>query len=63
MELLTKTFIRVHESMVRTTRGQTMTEYALILTAVAVVAYGTCGAVGNGMTSVASGVDSFMTNS
>ena len=63
MELLTKTFIRARESMVCTTRGQTMTEYALMLTAIAVVAYGTYRALGNGMTSVASGVDSFMTNS
>jgi Flp pilus assembly pilin Flp len=63
MELLTKTFIRVRESMIHTTRGQTITEYALILTAAAIVAYGTYRAVGNGTTWVASGVDSFTTSS
>ena len=31
MELVTKMFIRARESVVRSTRGQTMTEYALIL--------------------------------
>ena len=41
MELVTKMFIRARESVVRNTRGQTMTEYALILAAIAVVVYGT----------------------
>jgi Flp pilus assembly pilin Flp len=34
-------FIRARESVVRNMRGQTMTEYALILAAIAVVVYGT----------------------
>ena len=37
MELVTKMFIRARESVVRNSRGQTMTEYALILAAIAVV--------------------------
>ena len=41
MESVTKMFIRARESVVRNTRGQTMTEYALILAAIAVVVYGT----------------------
>ena len=40
MESMTKMFIRARESVVRNTRGQTMTEYALILAAIAVVVYG-----------------------
>jgi Flp pilus assembly pilin Flp len=63
MELVTKIFIRAHESMVRATRGQTMTEYALILAAIAVVVYGTYKALGKSITSLGSGVDSARTSS
>jgi Flp pilus assembly pilin Flp len=58
MEPVTKAFIRARESMVRNARGQTMTEYALILAAIAVVVYGTYRALGNNIGSLASGVDS-----
>ena len=54
-------FIRARESVVRSTRGQTMTEYALILAAIAVVVYGTYR-VGNNIGTLASGVDSALTN-
>ena len=47
MEAVTKMFIRARESVVRNTRGQTMTEYALILAAIAVVVYGTYRTLGN----------------
>jgi Flp pilus assembly pilin Flp len=47
MEFVAKMFIRARESLVRSTRGQTMTEYALILAAIAVVVYGTHKALGN----------------
>jgi len=62
MESVTKMFIRARESMVRNARGQTMTEYALILAAIAVVVYGTYKALGNSITSLASSVDSALTN-
>jgi len=62
MELVTKMFIRVRESVVRNTRGQTMTEYALILAAIAVVVYGVYAAMGNNIGSLANGVDSALTN-
>ena len=62
MKLVTETFIRARGSVVRNTRGQTMTEYALILAAIAVVVYGTFRALGNGITAVATGVDSTQTN-
>jgi Flp pilus assembly pilin Flp len=62
MELVTKMFIRARESVVRNTRGQTMTEYALILAAIAVVVYGTYKALGNNIATLASGVDSALTN-
>ena len=62
MELVTKMFIRARESVVRNTRGQTMTEYALILAAIAVVVYGTYKVLGNNIATLASGVDSALTN-
>jgi Flp pilus assembly pilin Flp len=62
MEAVTKMFIRVRESVVRNNRGQTMTEYALILAAIAVVVYGTYKVLGNNIATLASGVDSALTN-
>lgn len=62
MELVTKMFIRARESLVCGTRGQTMTEYALILAAIAVVAYGAYRVMGNSIGSLASGVDSALTS-
>ncbi|HLK86933.1 MAG TPA: hypothetical protein VKT27_10545 [Candidatus Binataceae bacterium] len=62
MEFLTRTFIRARESMVRNTRGQTMTEYALILAAIAVAVYGTYKLLGNSIGSLANGVDSALTS-
>jgi Flp pilus assembly pilin Flp len=62
MESVTKLLIRARESVVRNTRGQTMTEYALLLAAIAVVVYGTYRVLGNNIGSLASGVDSTLTN-
>jgi Flp pilus assembly pilin Flp len=47
MEAVTKVFIRARESVVRNTGGQTMTEYVLILAAIAIVVYGTYTTLGN----------------
>jgi Flp pilus assembly pilin Flp len=55
-------FIRARESVARNSRGQTMTEYALILAAIAVVVYGVYAAMGNDIGSLANGVDSALTN-
>jgi Flp pilus assembly pilin Flp len=62
MESVTKLFIRARESVARNTRGQTMTEYVLILAAIAIVVYGTYTILGNNIGSLASGVDSTLTN-
>jgi Flp pilus assembly pilin Flp len=62
MDLMTKMFIHMRESVVRNTRGQTMTEYALILAAIAVVAFGSYRALGNNIGSLAKGVDSALTS-
>jgi Flp pilus assembly pilin Flp len=62
MDLFTKAFLKVRERFVRFHRAQTMTEYALILAAIAVVVYGTYKALGNNIATLASGVDSALTN-
>ena len=62
MQRVTKMFIRARESVLRELGGQTMTEYALILAAIAVVVYGTYVVLGNSIGSLASGVDSALTS-
>jgi Flp pilus assembly pilin Flp len=62
VDSIIRIFIRARESMVRNIRGQTMTEYALILAAIAVLAYGAYQAMGNNVGSLANGVDSDLTN-
>ncbi|HEY2447100.1 MAG TPA: hypothetical protein VGI20_15310 [Rhizomicrobium sp.] len=62
MEALTTLFVRVRESVIGSARGQTMTEYALILAAIAVVVYGTYKVLGNNIGTLASGIDSALTN-
>jgi Flp pilus assembly pilin Flp len=62
MDSVTKLFIRARESVVRNTRGQTMTEYTLVLSAVAVAVFGIYRVLGNNVSSLASGVDSTLTN-
>jgi Flp pilus assembly pilin Flp len=62
MDSFTKVFLKLRERFVRFHRAQTMTEYALILAAIAVVVYGTYKVLGNSIGSLASGVDSELTN-
>lgn len=63
MKSMIEVFISARESLVRRIRGQTMTEYTLVLVAVAVVVFGAYLALGNNVSSLASGVDSTLTNS
>jgi len=49
--------------VVRSRDGQTMTEYALILAAIAVVAWGAYNLMGQNIGTMASGIDSALTNS
>ena len=62
MQSVTKMFIRARESVVRSISGQTMTEYALIIAAIAVVAWGAYNHMGHDIGSMANGIDSDLTN-
>ena len=62
MNSVTKCYVRTREALRSHVRGQTMTEYALILAAIAVVVYGVYAAMGNNIGSLANGVDSALTN-
>ena len=62
MKSIAQVFIDAREFVVRNTRGQTMTEYTLVLAAIAVVVYGVYRVLGNNVSTLASGVDSTLTN-
>jgi Flp pilus assembly pilin Flp len=62
MESGMKIFIRVRESVVRNISGQTLAEYSLVLTAVAIAAFSAYRALGNNVGSLANGVDSNLTS-
>ena len=58
MEFLTRTFVKVREFQKRLSKGQTMTEYALILAAVAVVVFVTYEIMGQKITALVQNIDS-----
>lgn len=58
MEFLPKLYVRVHEFQKRCTKGQTMTEYALILAAVAVVVFVTYEVMGQKIGTLVNRIDS-----
>jgi Flp pilus assembly pilin Flp len=62
MNLIAKCYIKSRETLLGYVRGQTMTEYALILAAIAVVVYGVYAAMGNNIGSLSNGIDSSLTN-
>jgi Flp pilus assembly pilin Flp len=62
MEAVTKAWIRVREWHKGLNKGQTMTEYALILAAVAVVVFITYEYMGQDITSLVNKVDTDLTN-
>ena len=62
MTSVIKTYICARESFVRYMGGQTMTEYTLVVVAVAIAAFAAYRALGNNVSSLASGVDSTLTN-
>jgi len=58
METLTKAYVKVREFHKRLTKGQTMTEYALILAAVAVVVFVTYEVMGQKINVLVNAIDS-----
>jgi len=58
MEVLTKFYVRVREFQNKLTKGQTMTEYALILAAVAVVVFVTYEVMGQQINALVNVIDS-----
>jgi len=58
MEFLTRTYVKVREFQKRLGKGQTMTEYALILAAVAVVVFVTYEVMGQKITTLVNFIDS-----
>jgi Flp pilus assembly pilin Flp len=61
MEILTKTYVKVRELQKRLSKGQTMTEYALILAAVAVVVFVTYEVMGQKINVLVNFIDSDLT--
>ena len=57
METLTKTYVKVREFYKKHAKGQTMTEYALILAAVAVVVFVTYEVMGQKITALVQAID------
>jgi Flp pilus assembly pilin Flp len=58
MESLTKIYVRVREFQKKLSKAQTMTEYALILAAVAVVVFVTYEVMGQDISTLVNFVDS-----
>ncbi len=58
MEVLTKFYVGVREFHKKLTKGQTMTEYALILAAVAVVVFVTYEVMGQQINTLVNLIDS-----
>ena len=62
METLTKLWVRAREFQKKLTKGQTMTEYALILAAIAVVVFVTYEVMGQDIKVLVNGIDSDLTS-
>ena len=58
MESFEKIYVRVREFQKRLSKGQTMTEYALILAAVAVVVFVTYEVMGQDISALVNTIDS-----
>jgi Flp pilus assembly pilin Flp len=61
MSALTKFYVKNRERLARVAKGQTMTEYALILAAVAIVVFITYEVMGQDIEKLVNNVDSALT--
>jgi Flp pilus assembly pilin Flp len=62
MSFLTTLYVKVHEFHKGLSKGQTMTEYALILAAIAVVVFVTYEVMGQDISTLVNGIDSDLTS-
>ena len=62
MDLMTKIFIHGRESVVRNSRGQTLSEYSLIFAAIVILAFGGYHALGNNIGSLANSINYSLTS-
>ena len=62
MQGLTKLYVKVREFHKKLSNGQTMTEYALILAAIAVVVFVTYEVMGQDINTLVNGIDSDLTS-
>jgi Flp pilus assembly pilin Flp len=62
MNFVLQLFVRARETLINKRNAQTMTEYVLVLSAIAVVVYGVYLVLGNNVSTLASGADSVLTN-
>ena len=62
MEMVTRMFVKAREWHKGLNKGQTMTEYALILAAVAVVVFITYEVMGQDITSMVNKIDTDLTS-
>ena len=62
MSLTASHFIRAREALVGLGRGQTMTEYVLVVTAIAIAVFGAYMLLGQDLSSMVSGADSTLTS-
>ena len=62
MEVFQRLVVRAREALLKNRNAQTMTEYVMIVAAIAVVVYGTYLVLGNNISSFASGADSVLTS-
>jgi Flp pilus assembly pilin Flp len=62
MQGLTKLYVKVREFHNKLSNGQTMTEYALILAAIAVVVFVTYEVMGQDINTLVNGIDSDLTS-
>ena len=62
MEFLNRWYLKARERVARFQRGQDMTEYALIVAAIAIVVFAAYEIMGQSISTLASGVDSTLSN-
>jgi len=62
MNLLTKSYLKARETKRKWLQGQTMTEYALIMSAIAVVVYGVYQTMGGDIETLVNSVNSSLSS-